>query len=42
MSLYIPNGVETARDDISGATLDLGMVHAARKTEMGYFKGMVV
>ena len=31
-----------ACDDVSGATLDPGMVHAARKTEMDYFKGMVV
>ena len=42
MSLYIQNGVEMACDDVSGATLDPGMVHAARKTEMDYFKGIVV
>ena len=42
MSLYIQNGVEMACDDVSGATLDPGMVHAERKTEMDYFKDMVV
>ena len=42
MSLYIQNGVEMACDDVSGAALDPSMVHTARKTEMDYFKGMVV
>ena len=42
MSLYIQNGVEMACDDVSSATLDAGMVHTARKTEMDYFNGMVV
>ena len=42
MSLYIQNGVELACDDFSGATPYPGMVHAAKKTEMDYFKGMAV
>ena len=42
MSLYIQNGAAMACDDVSGAVLDPGMVHTARKTEMDYFKGMVV
>ena len=41
MSLYIHKGAEMACDDVSGAALDPGMVHTARKTEMDYFKGMV-
>ena len=42
MNLCIQHGVEIACDDVSGAVLDPGMVHTARKTEMDYFKGMVV
>lgn len=40
--LYVANGIEYASDDVSGAQLDPTAVHAARKTEMGFFKTMGV
>ena len=42
MSIYVQNGIESANDDVSGADLNPTMVHEARATEMGFFKGMGV
>ena len=38
-SLYVKNGIEMACNDVSGAILDPKMVHEARATELGFFKG---
>ena len=41
-SLYIQSGIESAVDDVSGASLNLDMVRAGRDVEMGFFKTMGV
>ena len=42
MAIYAENGMQMASDDVSGANLDLALVHEARATEIEYFRGMGV